>query len=66
MDNHPIAFFLCVGNDVSHAIWCTSLLSQVSLTPRDIKQGVLKSVGTTNRNVFCDYLGYENYLTTPR
>jgi hypothetical protein len=32
----------------------------------NVKQGILKSTGLTNRNVYCDYLGYENVLTTPR
>jgi len=31
-----------------------------------VKQGIFKSVGTTNRNVHCDYLFYENNLTTLR
>jgi len=31
-----------------------------------VKQGIAKSIGITSRSVFCDYLGYENYLTTPR
>lgn len=38
----------------------------VGLNKFNIKQGIVKSIGTTNRSVFCDYLGYENYLTTPR
>ncbi|RKS00408.1 hypothetical protein [Flavobacterium sp. 102] len=32
----------------------------------NVKQGIAKTAGTTNRNVFCDYIGYQNYLTTPR
>ena len=32
----------------------------------NVKQGILKATGLTNRNVYCDYLGYENVLTTPR
>ena len=32
----------------------------------NVKQSILKSIGTTNRSVFCDYFGYENRLTTPR
>ena len=32
----------------------------------NVKQSILKSIGTTNRSVFCDYLGYENRLTTIR
>lgn len=31
-----------------------------------MKQQLVKSAGTTNRSVYCDYLGYENILTTPR
>lgn len=32
----------------------------------NLKQGITKSAGTANRSVFCDYIGYENNLTTPR
>jgi hypothetical protein len=31
-----------------------------------MKQGIQKVTGTTARLVYCDYLGYENILTTPR
>ena len=31
-----------------------------------VKQGIAKTLGTTARLVYCDYLGYENILTTPR
>jgi hypothetical protein len=31
-----------------------------------VKQGIFKTTGTTNRNVNCDYLFYENNLTTLR
>jgi len=31
-----------------------------------VKQGMLKTNGTTNRSIFCDYLFYENNLTTLR
>lgn len=31
-----------------------------------VKQGVQKVTGTTARLIYCDYLGYENILTTPR
>ena len=31
-----------------------------------VKQGIFKTIGTTNRYVFCDYLLYENNLTTLR
>lgn len=31
-----------------------------------VKQGIFKTIGTTNRNVNCDYLFYENNLTTLR
>ena len=30
------------------------------------KQGIFKTIGTTNRVMFVDYLGYENILTTSR
>jgi hypothetical protein len=32
----------------------------------NVKQSILKSIGTANRSVFCDYLLYENNLTTLR
>jgi hypothetical protein len=32
----------------------------------NVKQSIVKTIGTTTRSVFCDYLGYENILTTPR
>lgn len=32
----------------------------------NVKQSIAKTIGTTNRSVFCDYLGYENRLTTAR
>jgi hypothetical protein len=31
-----------------------------------MKQQLVKSAGINNRSVYCDYLGYENILTTPR
>ena len=31
-----------------------------------MKQGIAKATGTSNRFLHCDYLGYENILTTPR
>jgi hypothetical protein len=31
-----------------------------------VKQGMFKTIGTTNRVIYVDYLGYENILTTPR
>jgi hypothetical protein len=32
----------------------------------NVKQTIAKTIGLTSRSVFCDYLGYENVLTTPR
>jgi len=32
----------------------------------NVKQSIVKTIGITNRSVFCDYFGYENVLTTPR
>jgi hypothetical protein len=32
----------------------------------NVKQSIAKTIGLTTRSVFCDYLGYENRLTTPR
>ena len=32
----------------------------------NVKQSIVKTIGTTTRSVFCDYFGYENVLTTPR
>ena len=32
----------------------------------NVKQSIVKTIGITSRSVFCDYLGYENVLTTPR
>jgi hypothetical protein len=32
----------------------------------NVKQSIVKTIGTTTRSVFCDYFGYENRLTTPR
>jgi len=31
-----------------------------------VKQGIYKTIGTTNRVMWVDYLGYENIQTTPR
>ena len=31
-----------------------------------VKQGMFKTIGSTNRVIYVDYLGYENILTTPR
>lgn len=31
-----------------------------------MKHGMFKTIGTTNRVMYVDYLGYENILTTPR
>jgi len=30
------------------------------------KQGIFKTIGTSNRVMYSDYIGYENILTTPR
>jgi hypothetical protein len=31
-----------------------------------VKQGIAKTIGITSRVIQCDYIGYENILTTPR
>lgn len=31
-----------------------------------VKQGIHKTIGTTSRGFYCDYIGYENIQTTPR
>jgi hypothetical protein len=31
-----------------------------------VKQGIFKAIGTSNRAMYVDYLGYENIQTTPR
>jgi hypothetical protein len=31
-----------------------------------VKQGIAKTIGTTSRGFYCDYIGYENIQTTPR
>jgi len=32
----------------------------------NVKQQIVKSAGINNRSIYCDYLGFENFLTTPR
>jgi hypothetical protein len=61
-----VAFFI---NGTLVATHTTNIPNYVFGSPTrgfNVKQGILKVTGTTNRSVFCDYLGYENYLTTPR
>lgn len=61
-----VAFYI---NGTLVATHTTNIPTWVSAaTPRgfNVKQSIVKTIGTTTRNVFCDYLGYENRLTTPR
>jgi len=61
-----VAFYI---NGTLAATHTTNIPTWVSAaTPRgfNVKQSIVKTIGTTNRSVFCDYLGYENRLTTPR
>jgi hypothetical protein len=51
-------------NGTTVAAHTTNIPSGVSRF--NIKQGIAKTIGLTNISCFCDYLGYENYLTTPR
>jgi hypothetical protein len=56
-------------NGILVATHTTNIPTFVSPTANrgfNVKQSILKSIGTTNRSVFCDYLGYENRLTIPR
>lgn len=61
-----VAFFI---NGTLVATHTTNIPTWVSAAnPRgfNVKQSIVKTIGTTNRSVFCDYFGYENVLTTPR
>ncbi len=44
-ENLTLAFLICDGNDLYHAVLSTCLLSSVYLSPRDSKKGVLKGQG---------------------
>ena len=61
-----VAFFINGTLVATHTTNIPTWLSSASPRGFNVKQSILKSIGTTNRSVFCDYLGYENVLTTPR
>ena len=61
-----VAFYINGSLVATHTTNIPTFISATNARGFNIKQGILKSIGTTNRNVFCDYLGYENRLTTPR
>jgi hypothetical protein len=50
----------------THQTNIPTFISAANARGFNVKQSILKSTGLTNRSVFCDYLGYENRLTTPR
>jgi hypothetical protein len=61
-----VAFYI---NGTLVATHTTNIPKWVSANnPRgfNVKQTIAKTIGLNNRSVFCDYLGYENRLTTPR
>lgn len=61
-----VAFFINGTLVATHTTNIPTWVSAASPRGFNVKQSILKSIGTTNRSVFCDYLGYENVLTTPR
>lgn len=61
-----VAFFINGTLVATHTTNIPIWVSPSNTRGFNVKQSILKSIGTTNRSVFCDYLGYENILTTPR
>ena len=61
-----VTFFINGTLVATHTTNIPTWLSSASPRGFNVKQSILKSIGITNRSVFCDYLGYENVLTTPR
>jgi hypothetical protein len=61
-----VSFFINGTLAATHTTNIPTWISPSNTRGFDVKQSILKSIGTTNRSVFCDYLGYENRLTTPR
>jgi len=61
-----VAFYINGSLVATHTTNIPTFISATNARGFNIKQGILKSIGTTNRNVFCDYFGYENRLTTSR
>jgi hypothetical protein len=61
-----VAFFINGTLVATHTTNIPVFVAPTNTRGFNVKQSILKSIGTTNRSVFCDYLGYENRLTTPR
>jgi hypothetical protein len=61
-----VSFFINGTLAATHTTNIPTWISPSNTRGFNVKQSILKSIGTTNRSVFCDYLGYENRLTTPR
>jgi hypothetical protein len=50
----------------THTTNIPTFISAANARAFNVKLSILKSIGLTNRSVFCDYLLYENNLTTLR
>lgn len=61
-----VTFYINGTLVATHTTNIPTFVSATNTRGFNVKQGILKITGLTNRSVFCDYLGYENRLTTPR
>lgn len=61
-----VSFFINGNLIATHTTNIPTFISWSNNRGFNVKQSIVKATGTTNRSVFCDYLGYENRLTTPR
>jgi hypothetical protein len=61
-----VTFFINGTLVATHTTNIPTFVSAANPRGFNVKQSILKSIGTANRSVFCDYLLYENNLTTLR
>jgi len=61
-----VTFYINGTLVATHTTNIPTFISAANARAFNVKLSILKSTGTTNRSVFCDYLLYENNLTTLR
>ena len=61
-----VAFYINGTLAATHTTNIPKWLAATNPRGFNVKQSIAKTIGLTSRSVFCDYLGYENVLTTPR
>ena len=61
-----VTFYIDGTLVATHTTNIPTFVSATNTRGFNVKQSILKSIGTTNRSVFCDYFLYENNLTILR